>query len=468
MNGSDRRRYEDYYPRSRTGLGGLSLSSAGSSRVFRQDLAQTIAPLIVDPHSLTAVVKTSIQMPDHVFPTIVSVPGDMISFRYYVEVVIDLRGKTAGQDRFRPNFDIVNGPQHAYGDPRISKVAGADGVSYSTTPGFNYLITDQIRRTRGVVFTTNEIVVGTRDSARARGKQREGSDASNQEDSIQHSTEEQLAVDGDFHIGGIQSEPNGDHCIADNHPSHDAESKNYFDVPPPEIDSAVDEKARIRLAEQRLLPSSAPYDEGPSSGPAPSAPFAYDEEDFMNRYGLGAPAPAYEGPYNPSLEQSVSAEDTLDERSNVSIAPSIQDQRNHPSQGQPQLQDHETLTPGTSASSPRTIVRSKTSSMLSSGLMSPNPGDASSETVDDPQSSDSGVQHRAEYVPTQVSHQLVETSSSKKSSQVQVPGLDIKHKDPDQNDKEATSGSEQSNLKLADACKISQVSVENATSDGND
>ena len=152
-------RFEDYIPKSRTGLGGLSLTSAGSSRVFRQDLAQTIMPLIIDPQTLVANIKTSIQMPDHVFPTITCVPGSMITFKYHIEIVVDLRGKPAGQDRFLPHLSITSLPQHSYGDPKVSKIESGDGISYSATPGFNCLITDQLRRTKNdVLFTTTEVV----------------------------------------------------------------------------------------------------------------------------------------------------------------------------------------------------------------------------------------------------------------------------------------------------------------------
>src|SRR5438034_2343678 len=85
--------YEDYYPRSRTGLGGLSFGATRSSSVFRKDLSQAFAPLIIDPSTMKAVVKASIKIPEDTFPTITRVPGGMISFRYYVEVVMDLRGK---------------------------------------------------------------------------------------------------------------------------------------------------------------------------------------------------------------------------------------------------------------------------------------------------------------------------------------------------------------------------------------
>ncbi|EGC42656.1 conserved hypothetical protein [Histoplasma capsulatum var. duboisii H88] len=83
--------FEDYYPKSRTGLGGLSFGATRSSSVFRKDLTQIFAPLIVDPVTLMATVKTSIRIPEDTFPTITHVPGGMISFRYYLEVVMDLR-----------------------------------------------------------------------------------------------------------------------------------------------------------------------------------------------------------------------------------------------------------------------------------------------------------------------------------------------------------------------------------------
>lgn len=294
LDHAGRQRYEDYYPRSRTGLGGLSLSSAGSSRLFRQDLAQTITPLIVDPQSLIATIKTSVQMPDHVFPTINCVPGGMISFKYFVEVVIDLRGKHVSQDRFMPNLSIINGPQHAYGDAKVSRIEGADGTSYSATPGFHYLITDQIRRNKGVVFTTTEVVVGTRDSTRSRGKQRE------EVQSLNYDQSSSVRLDGTQSPQEFDDQPEYDEeRWTEQHADYSSSANDIY--PPsntllslPDMNESMDEKSQIRRAEQRLLPS-APDVESPIDPITPSAPFAFDEEDFMNRYGYHAPAPAYEG-----------------------------------------------------------------------------------------------------------------------------------------------------------------------------
>lgn len=288
--------YEDYYPKSRTGLGGLSLSSAGSSRSFRQDLNQIFAPIIVDPHTHTHVVNTSISVPVDSFPTVSCVPGAMISFNYYIEIVVDLRTKVGSQDRIRPHLSMTSAQQHSYGDPRISRHEGIDGISYLSTPGYSCLITDQLRRTKGVVFTRTEIIVGTRDSTRNRGKQREerhlGGDGS-LGGSIQLGRE-QDPQDPEFdqeRRQSISESQDGQQQAAN--PVRDQQT--IYVPSPPDLEVELDEKERLRRAEQRLLPSAPPQADAPLPS-VPTAPPAIDEEDFIRRYGLGPSAPAYEGP----------------------------------------------------------------------------------------------------------------------------------------------------------------------------
>jgi hypothetical protein len=294
--------YEDYYPKSRTGLGGLSLSSAGSSKAFRQDLNQTFAPLIVDPRSLTAVVKTSVKVPDDLFPTINTVPGQMISFKYYVEIVVDLRGKFAGQDRVRSQLGIVNGAS-GYGnaDPKVSSIDGSSGLVFPLASGFGCLDTSQIRRERSVISWPFEIVVGTRDSERRQRKQHEDTQVS---DSMQSKPP---LVTTRSSIASVS--PGTRHEIRDNlasyrhgsdsyfeNPQNLADSPRYIDVPrttsipPPELEEEVDEKTRLRRAEQRLLPSQPPGQSSDPDPPQPSAPEAVDQEDFVCRYRLYQPA----------------------------------------------------------------------------------------------------------------------------------------------------------------------------------
>ena len=285
-------KYEDYYPKSRTGLGGLSLSAAGSSRSFRQDLNQVFAPIIIDPQSLTQVINTSIQAPFDLFPTISCVPGAMITFNYFVEIVLDLRGKVGSQDRILDHLSVTNMPQHGYGDPRISKYEGIEGVSYLSTPGFNYLITDQLRRTKGVIFTRTKIIVGTRDSARRRGKQREERSLPDSSRSLGPSIElgrelepKETVIEHEERLSQVQDQIDGTDYLG---------PPLTVSIPPPAVEESLDEKARIKRAEQSLLPSAPPQDNGPSSTLLPSAPPAIDEEDFIRRYGFSVPA--YDGP----------------------------------------------------------------------------------------------------------------------------------------------------------------------------
>lgn len=293
--------YEDYYPKSRTGLGGLSLSSAGSSKAFRQDLNQTFAPLIVDPRSLTAVVKTSVKVPDDLFPTINTVPGQMISFKYYVEIVVDLRRKLAGQDRVRSQLGIVNGAS-GYGnaDPKVRGIDGSSALVFPLASGFGCLDTSQIRRERSVVSWPFEVVVGTQDSERRRGKQNEDTQVS---DTTQ-SRPPMVTTRGST----ASVSPGNGYDIHDNLTSWRHGSNSYFKnpqtlanapqhinvpqtilIPPPDFEEEVDEKTRLQRAEQRLLPSQPPDQSSAPEPPQPSAPEAVDHEDFVCRYRLHQP-----------------------------------------------------------------------------------------------------------------------------------------------------------------------------------
>ena len=319
----EKAKYEDYYPKSFTGLGGLSLTSAGSSRSFRQDLNQLFAPIIVDPQSLTSVITTSIQAPVHLFPTISCVPGGMASFKYYVEVVVDLRAKIGSQDRLRPHLSMTSGLQHGYGDAKMTRIECSDGVSYTATPGFNYIVTDQLRRTKGVVFTRTEMIVGTKDCSRKRQKRREDQSTIDKERSSNVSAvlDVEATQDQDIESGSRESyveEHDNPYPL-----TSDLEQYPTVIIPPPEIEEELDEKGRLRRAEERLLPSAPPPppdDEPSSTAPIPSAPIADDEEDFVRRYCQDHPAPAYAGPQDDKLEferqrllTRASAPDTEDE-----------------------------------------------------------------------------------------------------------------------------------------------------------
>lgn len=290
--------YEDYYPKSRTGLGGLSLSTAGSSSGFRKDLSQRFVPLIVDPHSLTAVIKTSIPVPDNLFPTVSSVPGAMITFKYFIEVVIDLRGRLTGQDRFLPRLNMTSGASsYGYGDYTSNGTDRSDGYMISASAGLGILGTEQIRREKGVVTCSFEVIVGTRDSGRKRGRNADeyrASDASHADPAI--GSDDDRAMES-FGILGSQQRADSlprdidyqtDPQISDDRLCAAYESNCWQPnaIPPAIIEEDLDEKSHVRRAEQRLLPSApSVHNEHLSSNlqsQQPSAPEAFNLIDLAN------------------------------------------------------------------------------------------------------------------------------------------------------------------------------------------
>ncbi|KFY06881.1 hypothetical protein V492_07656 [Pseudogymnoascus sp. VKM F-4246] len=309
----ERLKHEEYYPKSKTGLGGLSLTSAGSSSVFRKDLSQTLAPIMIDPATLSTVITTSLRVPEDVFPTITGVPGEMISFRYYVEVVVDLGGKLAGQDRHLPRLGMVSLPSMTNpNDP----VLGTDSSTAPTLAawGGNIVNTDRIRREKSVVACLFEIILGTTDSARMRGR----GNITNKgpADVVQTvlptpvgplGTEVQqnghaatTPGEAEYHYEEYGQEwsqwPQGAHdqTYTYNDEQHTIPEQSQVPeysqstVPPPQVPASenLNEKDRVRLAEQTLLPSRPLEDAGPSapSQPVPTAPPDPDDDLYNDDY----------------------------------------------------------------------------------------------------------------------------------------------------------------------------------------
>ncbi|KAH7402049.1 hypothetical protein DE146DRAFT_452215 [Phaeosphaeria sp. MPI-PUGE-AT-0046c] len=302
----DKKKTEDYYPKSRTGLGGLSLSSAGSSHLFRKDLSQAFAPLFVDPRTLAAEVKCAVRVPDEVFPTISNVPGAMISFRYYVEVVVDIQGKLTGLDRMVANAGMVNVPSAAGGGAPGRE--DATGNMFSSWGG-NFVDTDHIRREKGVISSLFEVIIGTKDSER-NGKRK-------QTQVHENPNVHEIPVDAN-------SEPIVPEGYDQEYYNYDEDEQyydynydpSYYDVPgyeqygyhgdtsyhPPPQPSAneqgISEKERMRRAEERLLPSQPPDAPGPSSSTAgtaqrglpPSAPMLPEDGDHDPPYTTAGPS----------------------------------------------------------------------------------------------------------------------------------------------------------------------------------
>lgn len=329
---------DEYYPRSKTGLGGLSLTSAGSCSVFRKDLAQTFSPLIIDPVSLTATVTTHIRVPEDAFPTIKGVPGEMISFKYRLEVIVDLGGKLANQLQTNQS-SRATAPGGGVLARASSYEPGAPGLASYNGALVN---TDPLKREKGVIVEHFEVVVGTSDSHRSRSK-------AVRPNTLSHGS---YAQDGGLYDGqeqswqrpGFDDDPYGQESFPEDYgpfppenPQSPPQPYAYwngpdsgqpsqpaapFYVPPPEIpdESSLTEKERVRRAEQRLLPSQpvpARQAAGPTdipeeniydadnaeestsaAPPAPSAPSAPQDPAAPAHHGHSAE----EGPSAPTLD----------------------------------------------------------------------------------------------------------------------------------------------------------------------
>ncbi|KAL6814784.1 hypothetical protein V8C40DRAFT_109751 [Trichoderma camerunense] len=304
MTKEDARRIqrEDIYPRSRTGLGGLSLSSAGSISVFRKDLDQTTAPLIIDPETMQASVTVPVKLPDDSFPTIKGVPGDMISFKYQVEVIVDLGGRLSGHfpSRKTSRFGAFSSSATDQTISMFSQRRGAQIEIIDTAP---------LRRQKGVVCVTIESIVGTVDSSGQRRLVKVSSSSKTLDN-----------AESDDEMGFVPTPTRYEEIDRNNpqphgpppqeyfppptnhqrpsysptrppHPSHPSypPTSNHdlapsYTPPPPQLPDprGLTEKDRIRQAEQRLLPSR------PQAGP--SSP---DEDDIYD--AQATPRPPYAG-----------------------------------------------------------------------------------------------------------------------------------------------------------------------------
>lgn len=290
MTEDERRRADkqDTFPRSRTGLGGLSLSSSGPTSVFRKDLDQITAPLLIHPTTLSANVTVSVKLPDDSFPTIRNVPGEIVSFKYQVEVIVDLGGRLSHK---------FQGGQSRVGQINSGGVE-SNNIQYSSRAGASIADTGALKREKGVIAVTLETVVGTMDSSRTRIRARASQSsrtlrtATQSDDDEAYHTEHSLPDDSQWGTPYVNGQ-SSNHYFAQQHtndhrrygppllppPSHqhpqtsaglsqpypyqangDYSGAAPEYIPPPEVpdERNMTDKERIRQAETRLLPSQPP------------------------------------------------------------------------------------------------------------------------------------------------------------------------------------------------------------------
>ncbi|KAJ4505961.1 ph-response sensor protein [Exophiala dermatitidis] len=254
--------YEDVYPKSRTGLGGLYFANASPSSVFRKDLAQSSTMMIVNPATMTADITTSLKVPDTAFPTIANVPGGMISFTYHVEVVVDLFGKL-GETRLWPRLTSS--------DPVFSHSLQS-GNQLTNDWSHTILDTTQLRRTKSVVTFEMSLVVGNQDSRRGKKQTKQTEvpvEPTEQwaEESWNDQNIQSPGYDGQYYDQWGYPYYHDQHYDYNNgqdytfNPSHYHRhpTTSHEPIPPPEPhEEEVDEKTRLRRQEQLLFPSQPP------------------------------------------------------------------------------------------------------------------------------------------------------------------------------------------------------------------
>jgi hypothetical protein len=234
---------------------------------------------------MTAIVKTSIRIPEDAFPTITKVPGAMITFKYYVEVVIDLQGKLAGQERFLPRMNMTSSPYNSGATAQRHDVRDENGNQIMSWNG-SIMDTDVIRRERSVVNCLFEVIVGSRDSGRSRRLFNESQTRDSQYYDIgdEQSYDEYLAWQ--HSMSPEEYYQGGDYDYYEYGYEYDANQPGTptatHVVPPPELEEEIDEKARLRRAEEMLFPSRPPEDEpGPSAIPtAPTLEYDHPSDTY--------------------------------------------------------------------------------------------------------------------------------------------------------------------------------------------
>ena len=303
-------------PKAKSGLGGLSFSSSAVRR-YRMDLSQTLLPLIVDPRTLQTSVRASVKIPDDVFPTIRSVPCDIIDFRYYIEVVLDLKGRLASQDSFLSQIGITTSTAN-YSSLSTSAVDvnSNHGEIPSTWKG-SVIDTERLRRENRVVSRMFEVTVGTKDSSRGAPRPR------SERISDCYPAAENGVVD-DRRNGRMDPLLGAEDDAADHRrprtqdrspvlehaaarASSSARRPSPARVPPPETDVPGDEKTRLRQAEARLLPSRPPGidDETPpyrSLVIGPSAPLLPASDEAADDTGRAAAGDWLPSPSAPRMD----------------------------------------------------------------------------------------------------------------------------------------------------------------------
>jgi hypothetical protein len=271
----------DYVPKSRTAFGGLSFAPARPDHTFRMDLNQNFAPLITNPNTLRAEIKTFVTVPDDAFPSITCVPEQMIHFTYHLEVIMDINNKLAHLDRFLPRISITNNPSN----PTLGQAAGQGHPHGNLNQFFD---TTDLRRNESIPDCCFDIIIGTKDGARKPTKRPfDPWDLAQAAQTPQQ--EDRPELDNNVLVPHTPPPP-----LLDHETPRPPSAIPARTIPPPAPEEEVDEKTRLRRAEERLLPSEPPADDASSSTmlapQVPSAPVLHDTDHDIYRREHNVPS----------------------------------------------------------------------------------------------------------------------------------------------------------------------------------
>ena len=265
----------DAVPKSRTGLGGLLFTSEDPNMTFRANLAQNTTHLIVDPETLSATVTQSVRVPEEVFPTITNVPGNLLVFKYYVEVIVDVQAKLASQNSYFNWYVQANG---SFDAPKNSVA-------------FDYQRTSVFRRETHVVACDMPLIIGTKDTTPKLSKQPAVTSA-NRLTTVNLESLRFQEGEPDYeeaHTYRVQENlkatqpsilpPTSPLDESSQQSIRQETTDSRFQSSPPAGEALLDEKIRLHRAAELLLPSTPPLegdngDAGPSTlrSLQPSAP----------------------------------------------------------------------------------------------------------------------------------------------------------------------------------------------------
>jgi len=261
---------------------GLNISSH-SKMVFRKDLCQAIAPLYLVGDVRSTEVKLSLRVPEDAFPTIRSVPGDMVNFTYQIEVIVDLLGKLGPQLQSTNSTARPGGFRNTTAGSTAARPAA---VLWSP----NIIDVERFSKSDYPQITPVEVTVGLLDSKRGIALHETSPFAqSHGSPSTQplHANGDSLRNNQDSNVNGVHqqtqshSQLDGFERLAvdtngtlppDQSHSH-SEAPAYVTPAPalPDL-SQMSEKDQVRHHEQRLLPSQPPQPPSQEAGPLRSPP----------------------------------------------------------------------------------------------------------------------------------------------------------------------------------------------------